>query len=413
MEENNKPVAALCNKGFFTDAVSSASVKGMPGVRIVLETVPPHCTIVEQAEAGVRAAMDDIINAFVKPLTEEEKSPKPGEVDKPSRIVFKGSLEEVNRFFYKRGWTDGLPIIPPTEEKVAEMLTGTDLPADHVAVKIIPRLGKATVEKIAVNAVMAGALPTYMPILIAGVQASFGPNAQIGPWQLGSTLSPAPFLIINGPIRNDLHVNSGSGALAPGDIANAAIGRALQLIVKNIGGIRKGVEDMGVIGNPCKYTLTFAENEEESPWESLHVEQGYRKEDSTVTVSSGNSFQIKGTHGTSAEGILTSMIQYVTGEMSTYLFLILTPEYAKILDSKGWTKKGIQDFVSSAVPGSSGSIPSSAGIQIVVAGGPGPCWIGLLKTFFGRRATQKVELPANWDKLVKKYKDIVPTYALY
>jgi hypothetical protein len=357
--------------------------------------------------------MDEIIDALTKLLTEEEKSPKPVEADSPSRIVFKGNLEEVNQFFYKRGWTDGLPIIPPTEEKVAEMLTGTDLPPDHVVAKIIPRLGKATVEKIAINAVMAGALPTYMPVLIAGVQASHGPNAQIGPWQLGSTLSPAPFWIINGPISNDLHVNSGSGALAPGDIANAAIGRALQLIIKNIGGIRKGVEDMGVIGNPWKYTLTFAENEEESPWEPLHVEQGYSKEDSTVTVSSGNSFQIKGTHGTNAEGILTSMVQYVTGESSTYLFLILTPEYAKILDSKGWTKKDVQNFVSGAIPGSGGSIPSSSGIQIVVAGGSGPCWIGILKSFFGRRVTQKVELPANWDNLVKKYKNIVPTYALY
>ncbi|MFC1532908.1 hypothetical protein ACFL7M_06045 [Thermodesulfobacteriota bacterium] len=411
----DKPTVSLCNKGFFRDAKSSASVKGMPGLRIVLETVPPHCTITEQIEAGVSAAMDDIITALTKPLTEEEKSPKPNEVVTPSRIAFKGNLDEVNRFFYKRGWTDGLPIIPPTEEKVAEMLTGTDLPADYEVAKIIPRLGKATVEKIAVNAVMAGALPTYMPVLIAGVQASHGPNSLIGPWQLGSTLSPAPFWIINGPIRNDLLVNSGTGALAPGEIANAAIGRAMQLIVKNIGGIRKGIEDMGVIGNPWKYTLTFAENEEESPWEPLHVEQGFKKEDSTVTVSSGNSFQIKGSNGTSDKGILSAMIQYVSGEPNTYYFIILPPEYAKILDSKGWTKKEIHDFVSSAIIGNSQSagITRSGGMQIVVAGGPGPCWIGLLKAFFGRRVTQKVELPANWDNLVKKYKDIVPTYIMY
>jgi hypothetical protein len=252
IEEMNKPAVGLCNKGFFMDGKSSASVKGMPGVRLIMETVPPHSTVLEEIEAGVGAAMDDIIAALTKPLTAEEKSPKQKDAEKPSRIVFKGNLEEVNQFFYRRGWTDGLPIIPPTEEAVAQMLAGTDLPADHVVAKIIPRLGKATIEKIAVNAVMAGALPTYMPVLIAGVIAAYGPKSRKGPWQLGSTLSPAPFWIISGPIRNDLHVNSGSGILNPGDIANAAIGRAMGLIVKNIGGIRKGIEDMAVIGNPLK-----------------------------------------------------------------------------------------------------------------------------------------------------------------
>ena len=272
------------------DATSSASVKGMPGVRLVMETVPPHSTVIEEIEAGVSAAMDDIITALTKPLTAEEKSPKPKEVEKSPRIVFKGNLEEVNQFFYKRGWTDGLPIIPPTEEAVAQMLTGTDLKPDYVVAKIIPRLGKATVEKIAINAVMAGALPTYMPVLIAGVIAAYGPKSKRGPWQLGSTLSPAPFWIINGPIRNDLHVNFSSGILNPGDMANAAIGRAMGLIVKNIGGIRKGVEDMAVIGNPVKYTTVLAENEEESPWEPLHVQQGFNKGDGTITVGSRECF---------------------------------------------------------------------------------------------------------------------------
>ena len=221
------------------------------------------------------------------PLTEEEKNPKQKEPEKYSRIAFKGSLEEVNRFFYKRGWSDGLPIIPPTEEAVAQMLTGTDLKPDHVVVKIIPRLGKATVEKIAVNAVMAGALPTYMPVLIAAVEAAYGPKSKKGPWQLGSTLSPAPFWIINGPIRNDLHVNFSSGILNPGDIANAAIGRAMGLIVKNIGGIRKGIEDMAVIGNPIKYTTVLAENEEESPGSLIMSNRVSRKKIQLLPLESG------------------------------------------------------------------------------------------------------------------------------
>jgi hypothetical protein len=418
IEDMNKPAVALCNKGFFMDARSSASVKGMPGVRILLETIPPHSTVIEEIEKGVSAALDDIIAALTTPLTADEMSPKQKEVERPSRFVFKGNLEEVNQFYYRRGWTDGLPIIPPTEEAVTQMLTGTDLKADQVIAKIIPRLGKATVEKIAINAVMAGALPTYMPVLIAGVMAAYGPESKRGPWQLGSTLSPAPFWVINGPLRNDLHVNSGSGSLSPGDIANAAIGRAMGLIVKNIGGIRKGVEDMAVIGNPLKYTTVIAENEEESPWEPLHVQQGFQKGDGTVTVASGNAFRIVATNGTDDKGILSAVVQSIIGEPNGSFYLILPPQYARTLADTGWTKKKIEDFFLAAMPGNPEfeSGPNSyrtRGVQVIVAGGPGPCWMGLLRAFGGKGVTQKVELPANWDKLAAKYKNLVPTYARY
>jgi hypothetical protein len=416
IEEMNKPAVGLCNKGFFMDATSSASVKGMPGVRLIMETVPPHSTVIEEIEAGVAAAMDDIVAALTKPLTAEEKSPKPKEPEKSPRIVFKGNLEEVHQFYYKRGWTDGLPIIPPTEEAVAQMLTGTDLKPDHVVAKIIPRLGKATVEKIAINAVMAGALPTYMPVLIAGVIAAYGPQSKRGPWQLGSTLSPAPFWIINGPARNDLHVNFSSGILNPGDMANAAIGRAMGLIVKNIGGIRKGIEDMAVIGNPLKYTAVLAENEDESPWEPMHVEQGFKKGDSTITVAVGNAFRIVTTNGTDDKGILSAVVQSVSGEPNASFYLILPPQYARTLFDAGWTKKKIEDFFLTASAGNregSASPFLTRGVQVIVAGGPGPCWMGMLKAFGGRGVTQKVELPANWDKLVAKYRNIVPAYARY
>jgi hypothetical protein len=360
--------------------------------------------------------MDDIVAALTKPLTADEKAPRQKEVERPSRIIFKGNLEEVNLFFYKRGWTDGLPIIPPTEEAVAKMLAGTDLKADHVVAKIIPRLGKATLEKIAINAVMAGALPTYMPVLIAGVKAAYGPESRKGPWQLGSTLSPAPFWIINGPVRNDLSVNSGSGSLSPGNIANAAIGRAMGLIVKNIGGIRKGIEDMAVIGNPLKYTAVIAENEEESPWEPLQVEQGFQRGDGTITVASGNAFKIVTANGTDDKGILSAVVQSMIGEIASF-YLILPPQYARTLAEKGWTKKKIEDFIMTAIPENhdSGAPPTllARGVNIIVAGGPGPCWMGLLGVFGGKGVTQKVDLPANWDKLVAKHKDIVPRYAGY
>jgi hypothetical protein len=418
IEEMNKPAVALCNRGFFMDARSSASVKGVPGVRLVMEDVPPHSTVSREIESGIRSALDNIIVALTKPLTAEEMSPKQMEVERPSRLVFKGNLEEINRFFYKRGWTDGLPVIPPTEEAVAQMLEGTDLPPEHVVTKIIPRSGKATVEKIAINAVMAGALPIYMPVLIAGVQAAFGQQARRGPWQLGSTLSPAPFWIINGRIRQDLHINSGSGTLSPGDMANAAIGRALGLIVKNIGGIRKGIEDMAVIGNPLKYTAVIAENEEESPWNPFHVEQGLQKEDASVTVASGNSFRIVTANGTDDKGILSAVVQAIMDEPNAAHYLMLPPQYARTLSETGWTRKKIEDFFLTAVPGrpEAEGGPNSyqtRGVQVIVAGGPGPCWMGLLKAFGGKGVTQKVDLPANWQNLVDKYRDLLPTYIRY
>src|SRR3990172_9443943 len=160
------------------------------------------------------------------------------------------------------------------------MMTGTDLPADHVVAKVIPRLGKATVDKIAINAVMAGALPTHMPLLITAVQMLADQKTRFDTFEV-STGSWAPFWIVNGPVRNDININSSSGALSPGNIANAAIGRAVGLIVKNIGGARKAVEDMGVIGNPGKYSLVIGEDEEQSPWKPLSVERGFTKEDNT------------------------------------------------------------------------------------------------------------------------------------
>jgi hypothetical protein len=445
----NTPSVTLVNNDFAMDASSAASSKGMPVLRVIPESVPCESTVTREIEAGIDAVMDDIVTALTRPLTREEKSPKPKESEKPSKIIFKGDLEEVNHFFYRRGWTDGLPVIPPTEEAVAEMLTGTDLPPDHVVGKIIPRLGMATVEKIAVNAVMAGALPTAMPLLIAGVEAILDPRSAFGTWQV-STGSWAPFWIVNGPLRHDLNINSGSGALSPGNIANATIGRAMQLIIKNIGAARPGIEDMGVIGNPGKYTMVIAENEEDSPWEPLHVEHGFKKGESTVTLMFCNSINHLFAYGSDAKGILSTAIYNVKPARSVEwlsCFLIIPP-HAQILAREGWGKKEIKAFISenATVPyyrymryprytainqGTlTGEIPKNMppnpedpirliqdpdNIMIIVAGGPGNFmglfeWAGFKEVKF---ITQKLKLPAKWNELVEKYQGLKPTYARY
>ena len=395
----------------------------MPGIRIVGESVACESTVKSEIEEGIAAAMKDMVEGLTKPLSPEEKSPKQ-QTGKTPRVAFKGSLQEVNRFYYSKGWTDGLPIIPPTAEAVAEMMTGTDLPPDHVVATLIPRKGKATVEKIAINAVMAGALPTYMPVLIAAVQSFADPKTRFDTFEV-STGSWAPFLAINGRIRNDININCSSGALSPGNIANAAIGRAVGLIVKNIGGARKAVEDMGVIGNPGKYSLVIGEDEEESPWEPLSIERGFKKEDNTVTVFFPNTFIQTVPVGTDAKGILDTLAGTVTGTMSS---LILIPSWARVLSSEGWTKQKVKEYLAQhAAPNTSSVIPSTGAsppkvdmdksLMILVAGGPGS-FIALLRSagpgfFENALVTKKIELPKNWDKLVAKYKDLKPNYEKY
>jgi hypothetical protein len=404
------------------DARSAASSRGMPEIRILGTSIPCETNEKSEIETGVAAAMDNIIAALTGPLTADEKSPQQ-RFEKSPRIAFTGSYDEVNRYFYRKGWTDGLAIAPPTEKAVAEMMTGTDLPPDHIVARLIPRLGHATVEKIAVNAVMAGALPTHMPVLIAAIEALMDPRSRFDTFGV-STGSWAPFFVVNGPIRSDIHINCSSGALSPGDIANAAIRRVMGFIIKNIGGARKGVEDMGVFGNPGKYTLVLGEYEEESPWEPLHVERGFKKDDSTLTLFLPNTYIQTIPRDTNAQGYVETYASLNPGSMSC---LLVVPPHAKVLANEGWTKRKIKEYIleNSAPPfppaqGGRGTpiLQTETGIDdlmIVVAGGPG-AWIGILRSAGGWEnsfVTMKINFPKNWDELVAKYKNVVPTYVGY
>ena len=282
--------------------------------------------------------------------------------------------------------------------------------------KLIPRMGKATVEKIAVNAVMGGALPTHMPVLIAAVEALSDPKTRFDTFEV-STGSWAPLLIINGPIRNDIHVNCSSGMMSPGNIANAAIGRALGLIVKNIGGARKGIEDMGTLGDPLKYTLVIGENEENSPWEPLNVEFGYKKGSSTVTVMFPNRYAQTIPAQTTAEGIATTLAGMNPTALST---MIVIPDHANRFASEGWSKQKVKDFIIEKSNGADvlsrrqGNLKNED-FAIVVAGGPG-VWMGLLQSagnFGNYFVTREIKLPENWDSLKAKYGTMVPTYVRY
>jgi hypothetical protein len=384
----------------------------MPGLRVLATPIACESTVQADIDAGVDGAMKDIIAALTRPLTAEEKAPQI-KVDTPPKIVFKGGFRDVNNFFYKKGWTDGLPVVLPTEEAVAEMMKGTDLPADHVVAKMIPRMGKATIRKIAVNAVMAGALPVHMPVLVAAVQALADPKTRFDTFEV-STGSWSPFFVINGPVRKDVHVNCSSGALSPGNMANSAIGRAVGLIVKNIGGARKGVEDMGTIGNPGKYSMVIGEYEEESPWDPLHVDLGFDRGDSTVTVFFPNSFSLSIPSQTSALGIAQALSNMEIRSLTT---LVVIPDHANILTREGWTKKQLKEFIVKNAPAQANSRSRLTvdDFNVIVAGGPGT-WMGSYRSaggFENNFVTKKIQLPRDWKTLVARYKELVPTYEKY
>jgi len=267
-----------------------AETNGLPAIRLV--TVPARKYFVCECKAErlrpvAEAALDDIIAALTAPLTDAEMNPKPPDYDF-SPLTFAGAdyseaLEKFQTYFAENNLGDGLPLIPPTKEAVANMLKATSSSPQELLGTMVPRYGKATIEKVAINAVMAGALPQYLPVIIAAVKGMVDKRFNLYHISTG-TLNSSALVIVNGPIAKEIGMNARDAFLSPGNRANSTIGRAISLCMMNIGWSFFKTEG-GTVGNPTRYTnLIFAENEAESPWESFSVQHGFSPEDSTVTV---------------------------------------------------------------------------------------------------------------------------------
>ena len=260
---------------------------------------------------------------------------------RPDRVEVQDSLESILDLYESRRWTDGLPIVPPTPERVKVMVAAAGRAPDDVIAVLPPGHGSATIEKIAVNAVMAGCRPEYMPVIVAAVEALADPVFNLQGIQ-GTTNPVAPLLIVNGPIRDGLGFNHGYGCFGPGWRANATVGRAVRLVLINIGGGVPGETDMAVAGHPGKYTFCVSENEGESPWEPLHVERGFPKEDSVVTVVGISSFinSLGGTVEELAEAAtFTGNNDYRFGGCPVFS---LNPMHARVLADAGCTKLDVK-----------------------------------------------------------------------
>lgn len=250
----------------------------------------------------------------------------------------------INTLFRDKGWSDGLPLIPPTEKRVERMLAYCDRPLNATIAKIAPRYGEATPIRLAANAVMAGCRPEYFPLILIAVEAMCEEAFNL--YGIQATTHPvAPLMIFNGPVVKALGINCGHNAFGPGAQANATIGRAIRLSLLNIGGAIPALGDMSTFGSPAKYSYCAAENEAESPWEPLHVERGFPREASCVTVVGGECpHNVNDHESNTARGICTTIAGTlaITGTNDVFYdaepLIIFGPEHAKTVAGDGWSK---------------------------------------------------------------------------
>ncbi|MBW1698982.1 MAG: hypothetical protein JRK26_19560 [Deltaproteobacteria bacterium] len=392
LEKQGVATVIFTAQAFVRDAQQSAKTFGLPNLPLAAVPLP----FSNQSAEAIQKMVDDSIEQVIAGLTRPPEAIKSATLEKErfaekpdctpegceispheplrvcdEKLIYDGAdlLEacaEMNRQFLAYGWGDGFPLIPPIEASVEKMLKGVKRPAEEVVAVLEPGFGKATVQKIAINAVMAGCRPEQMPVLIAAVKCLAKPEMYLRNKAM-STGSHAPLMLINGPIVKRLNINSGTCALGPGALSavNTAIGRALRLIMMNIGHTYPGVSDMDTIGSPTKYSLCVAENEQRSPWEPYHASKGFSKEDSTVTIqfvygicelydfANSAPQRLVEVYATATKNVAQlstgnwvlgrrSDPRYGTDEME-HNFMLICPEHASVFAKAGWSRQDLQE----------------------------------------------------------------------
>jgi hypothetical protein len=280
----------------------------------------------------------------VEPGIAEELAARFGEALRARRVEV-GEGEDEAELCFSRGWTDGLPVVPPTPVRVLRMLAGTTRRPDEVVAVVPPDLVECTVEKVAINAVMAGCLPEHLPVVLAAVEAAC--TAEFNAHGLlATTWFAGPIVIVNGPVATAIGMNAGVNCLGQGNRANASIGRALQLVIRNVGGGRPGEVDRATLGNPGKYTFCFAEREHDSPWESLASERASIPAGrSAVTLFAGSGVQgICDQLSRTPESLARTFAACLRVNfhpkfmMAADAVLVVSPEHARVFAEAGWSK---------------------------------------------------------------------------
>lgn len=371
LEKAGIPTVGIVDRTFEKNWLASSKVFGVRVLRKLLVPRPLVGLVAEDVYPFVDAVFDELVRALTAPM--EVELPEAAAADLSDIITIDGvdryaALEKMNRLFLDRGWGDGFPLWAPTREAVDAMLAGTSKSPAHVVAVLSPGKGLATVEKIAISAVMAGCQPQHLPVLLAAVDAISDPRYMLRNVAM-STGAHAPFMLLNGPIVRELGINTGRCALGPGaqSAVNTVLGRAIRLIFMNIGHAYPGVMDMDTLGTPFKYSMCLGEAEEASAWEPYHVEKGFDVGQSVVTMFSTYGLtEVEDNNATTPEEVLDTAssnacargvksvgfwllgwradAQAAVEVKETHQFVVC-PVHASIFKKAGWSKKKVRDYL--------------------------------------------------------------------
>ncbi len=333
--------------GLSHDLLRRQNAHGLPLVEVVhpVGGIPS-----DQAESRVTGELIEVIvECFARGAGGSGDGtaifPQDGEIETEG-----DELDAANRFC-AMGWTDGLPIVVPTRERVDAVCRGGGRDPSENLGNLTPSNAPATLRKIAINAVMAGCSPPQMPVLIAAVEAMLDPEFNLAAIQ--TTTHPCGvMLVVHGPVAADLGMNAGSNCFGPGNRANATLGRALRLVLQNVGGAVPGATDKATQGSPAKYAYCFAENEAASPWPPFRTSLGFREEDSCVTVVGAEGPHNINDHGsTTGESVLNSLAETMTTVGSNHLYVggdtyvVFGPEHAQTIAQSGFSREDVQQVL--------------------------------------------------------------------
>jgi len=347
----------IATSGFTTLARVLSKSSGIDNLRLAEYPGPMGIDTSPQIKEKLeRRVFDALVQGLTAPKPKEKAAAAPRSRN-PADIVFAGSLYEINDYFTQQEWTDGLPVFAPTRERVDEFLAYCDrAPDEEIAILPASNL-RAVPLNIAANAIMAGCRPEHMPLIIAAVEALADEKCNL--YNVGSTSGIVPFLVVNGPIVRELGIEFAGQLVSRGP--NPAIGRAIGLIVKNIAGFRPGKNYMGTFGYPLVFTL--AEDESTTPWVPFHVEQGFDRNQNTVTIGVTNNWgptsEPSATADTSAADVALELLcREIPKKFRVYDFptigpkaetvmvtLVISPPIAKLLADAGYSKQDIREYV--------------------------------------------------------------------
>lgn len=273
---------------------------------------------------------------------------------KSRRVQVSDNFNEIQNYCWEQGWTDGLPVVPPTEPLVRAMLAAYGGEPQTSLGIMQPNSSKVTLEKLAINAVLAGCQPEYFPVVVAAVKAALRQEFNLA-GNAATMGGAAQVLIANGPIAQELGINGDAACFGPGSRANAAIGRALRLVIRNVGGLVPGEMDKATLSTPGRYSFCFAENEDRSPWEPRHIELGYTADESTVTIAGiRDVYTVMESNSDPGVGVLKTLVGNMKAEgVASYyslgtrvqMVVVLCPEHAIEIAAGGMSKADVREYI--------------------------------------------------------------------